>query len=80
MLLVEGGVVGADERDPPTVLVAHVEDLAVVLGVSVEADGSVAAVEREGQVGEVLPSLRLRECPSIRSARSHEGRSEDSTS
>ena len=62
-LLVERGVVGADVGYPPAVLVAHVEYLAVVLGVRVEPDRPLPAVEGERQVGEVLPPLRLQQTP-----------------
>jgi hypothetical protein len=40
-LLVEAGVVGADVRDASPVLITHVEDLTVVLGIGVETDGAV---------------------------------------
>ena len=59
VLLVEGGVVGAHVRDAATVLVAHVEQLAVKFLVSVEADRSVGAVECKRDVGELFPSLHL---------------------
>lgn len=60
-LLVEGRVVGAHVRDSATVLVTHMEELAVELLVGVEAHGPVGAVEGEGYVGELLPSLGLAE-------------------
>ena len=58
-LLVEGGVVGAHVGDPAAVLIAHVEQLTVELLVSVEAHCTVRAVEGEGHIGELLPTLRL---------------------
>jgi hypothetical protein len=58
-LLVEAGVVAAHVGDPATILVTHVEDHAVELQVSVEADGAVGAVEGEGDVGHVRPAPLL---------------------
>ena len=60
VLLIECGLVGADEGDAPAVGVAHVEDLAVELLVGVEAEGSARAVECECHVGELFPALRLK--------------------
>lgn len=57
VLLVKTGVVCADIGDSSAILVAHVEDLTMVLGVSVKSNGSVAAVEAKGYVGKVLPPL-----------------------
>jgi len=64
-LLVEAGVVAAHVRDPPTVLVAHVEDHAVELEVSVEADGTVGAVEGERDVGHICPPTFLKQSASV---------------
>lgn len=58
-LLVEGRVISAHVRDTATVFVTHMEDLAVELLVGIEAHGFVGAVEGEGYVGELLPSLGL---------------------
>jgi hypothetical protein len=57
VLLVEAGVVGARVRNPPSFGVAHVEDLAVVLDVGVEADGPVRAIKRKSGIVYVDPSL-----------------------
>lgn len=59
VLLVEAGLVSADVGDTAAVLVAHVEDVAVVLHVSVETDRLVRAVKRERHVRELLPPLGL---------------------
>lgn len=59
-LLVEAGVVAAHVRDPPPVLVAHVEDHTVELEVSIEPDRSVSAVEGEGDIRHVRPPPLLK--------------------
>ena len=58
-MLVERSLVGADVGDAATVGVAEVEDLAVELLVGVEPERPAGAVEREGDVGELLPPLVL---------------------
>jgi hypothetical protein len=58
--LVESGLVSANVGNPAALLVAHVENVAVVLDVGVESNRSVSAVKGEGHVGELFPSLRLR--------------------
>lgn len=58
VLLVEGGVVGAHVRDTASIFVAHVEKLTVEFLVSVETYWAVRAVESEGHVRELFPSLR----------------------
>jgi hypothetical protein len=57
--LVEAGLVAANVGNPAAFLVAHVENMAVVLNVGIEADRSVRAVKGEGHVRELFPSLRL---------------------
>lgn len=57
--LVEAGVVGTDVRNAASIFVTHVEDLAVVLCIGVEAHRAVGAVESECQVRKVLPPLGL---------------------
>ena len=59
-LLVEGGVLVAHVGHAAPLGVAQVEDHAVELEVGVEPDRSAAAVEGEGRVGELFPSLHLR--------------------
>lgn len=59
VLLVEGGPGSAHVRDAASVLVAHVEQHALELLVSVEAQRTVGAVERERHVRELLPALGL---------------------
>jgi len=59
-LLVEAGVVAAHVGDPPSVLVAHVEDHTVELEVSIEPDRSVSAVEGEGDIGHICPPTLLK--------------------
>lgn len=55
--LVEAGLVGANVWNPAAFLVAHVENMAVVLNIGVEADRLVRAVKGEGHVWELFPSL-----------------------
>lgn len=54
VLLVEAGVVSAHVGYPRALLVAHMENLAVVLHISVKTHSSVATVERERQILDVV--------------------------
>lgn len=58
-LLVEGSFVSAHVWDTTTILITHVEELAVELLVGIEAYRPVRAVEGKGHIRKLLPSFRL---------------------
>lgn len=57
--LVEACLVAAHVRDPATILVAHVENLAVKFQIGIETYRLVSAVESEADIRELRPSPRL---------------------